>query len=345
MSRETHQEILKKITANQTEFTECYLDLRFEELPFTAYELLSKAIAKNTYLKKIKINGRIEPILLKCLVDGILKNQSIEIVSLLNGHLGEEGGKHLAKLVTNDRKITRLSLVFCFIKDGGFAYLSDALIDNNTLHTLDLNANMITSKSAVHLRQLLSQNQSLDKLILAHNQLGDIGVAAVSTGLLQNHNLKFLQLSHVMDDYSRGSSMIEPLIDALKVNTSLERLYFANNCLGWTSRVKLAELFEHNSTLQKLDISYAYLFNKGDNISIFAKSLRKNKGLKFLDLELTDLDYESKRTLVAHLPDQLETLILEENDEDNNVSYYKNFFDRENEIDDGERYTNGMPPK
>lgn len=73
--------------------------------------------------------------------------------------------------------------------------LSLALEENDTLLSLYLESNGITSEGAVALSRTLRNKVKLSKLNLNHNPIGDVGLKAIAEGITMNETLRVITIA------------------------------------------------------------------------------------------------------------------------------------------------------
>eukprot|EP00903_Cladosiphon_okamuranus_P018800 g17294.t1 len=111
----------------------------------------------------------------------------------------------------------------------GGASISLALGVNSTLRRIDLQWNLLGSKSGVLLGSALAHNHTLEWLDVSYNAIGEEGAQAIGTGLAVNDGLVRLDLSY-NEISSRGVLVIA---QALEDNDRLEILRLDGNSIGF----------------------------------------------------------------------------------------------------------------
>lgn len=143
----------------------------------------------------------------KALIDRIFDDdRKLKKVDLDGQELGLEDQKALFEALSENSRVTHLSLVNCKIGNEGASDLLDALTRNSTLTYINLQDNEITSNAALEFISVLKQgNETLQYLELKDNR--------VRTGLLSQINSI---LEKRRDDYSEP----EPVGVAASVSTA-----------------------------------------------------------------------------------------------------------------------------
>ncbi|KAG0056968.1 NACHT, LRR and PYD domains-containing protein 14 [Gryganskiella cystojenkinii] len=131
------------------------------------------------------------------------------------------GGVDLCKILALPRsKITHLDLRGAKVTDVGIPYVAEALRSHNCpIVSLNLYDCQLTDTGIAKIAIKLSVNKSLRVLGLGCNCIGDMGMLALSQGLLLNSTLEELDLSQNDSPLSRQG--LEALMSTLRTNTSL----------------------------------------------------------------------------------------------------------------------------
>jgi len=98
----------------------------------------------------------------------------------------------------NENKITSLDLKDNDIDVVGMMYLSEALIQNQSLTELNLEGNKIGDEGIKHLAQSLFQNKTLMTLNLVDNHIGEEGIKCLAESLKNNSSLTNLDLGRMI---------------------------------------------------------------------------------------------------------------------------------------------------
>lgn len=69
---------------------------------------------------------------------------------------------------------------------SGTVAIAQALINNDTLRTLNLYRNKVDVDGARSLRELLRVNKSIEFLDIGHNRLREKGIKAITDGICEN---------------------------------------------------------------------------------------------------------------------------------------------------------------
>eukprot|EP01128_Nolandella_sp_AFSM9_P003692 TRINITY_DN1615_c0_g1_i1.p1 TRINITY_DN1615_c0_g1~~TRINITY_DN1615_c0_g1_i1.p1 ORF type:complete len:1016 (-),score=236.83 TRINITY_DN1615_c0_g1_i1:108-3125(-) len=138
------------------------------------------------------------------------KASSLTELNLSGSYINKQGIRHLADCLKKNRSIVKLGLRFCSLKKEAFVALADAFNNNDTLATIDLASNDLTSSTAAR-----AFGDSL-----GHAQHRTIDEEAKSV-------ISELNLS----DCGIGRKSMEELVEGLSRNESLTRLHLDGNPL------------------------------------------------------------------------------------------------------------------
>jgi hypothetical protein len=149
----------------------------------------------------------------------VMESPALTDLALSGGRVSDWSAEHLARSVSRLRK---LALVGCGLRASGAVILLRAVVQSTTLVALDLSSNNLDAEVAKFLGSALRSNMLLlSTLQLDSEAFGDVGVAAIASGLA--HNTRLRKLSLVRDTTGMASSY-ESLARALERNRSLTSL-------------------------------------------------------------------------------------------------------------------------
>ncbi|KAG0327464.1 NACHT, LRR and PYD domains-containing protein 14 [Dissophora globulifera] len=131
------------------------------------------------------------------------------------------GGVDICKILALPQsRITHLDLRGAKVTDVGVPYLAEALKSHSCpVVSLNLYDCQLTDTGILKLAIKLSVNKSLRVLGLGCNCIGDMGILALSQGLMLNNYLEELDLSE--NDMAISRAGMEALISVMRSNTSL----------------------------------------------------------------------------------------------------------------------------
>ena len=104
------------------------------------------------------------------IAEGLQKNTSLKRLGILLSGITFVGVKYLSNMLLVNNSLTSLDISLNpAIGDEGVSYLAESLNENKTLETLDIGSCNITDTGAASLTDALRTNNSLDKLYLSGN--------------------------------------------------------------------------------------------------------------------------------------------------------------------------------
>lgn len=148
-------------------------------------------------------------------------------------------------------------------------YLSEALIDMDTLCELNLSDNALGPHGAKSLVDLLTTNRNIKKILLNNNGLGQTGAKIIADALIEG----------------------EP--------SELEVLVCGRNRLEDPGCLAFASLFEQINTLKKISIPQNGITY--ESFTELAKSLLQHKNLEVLDLYDNNLNEDGAKAFIPVL--------------------------------------------
>ena len=190
---------------------------------------------RHSFDKEVDLNGwMIDPTAACAISSQLVSCSTIVRLFLANSHLGDEGGKALAK----------------------------GLEENFSVRELDLSGNMLGQNAICSIGELLNKNQTLERLNLSRNNLTDPDVESLLASLCRKTILKELDLSQniLCDQFAKQMSIV------LEKNFVLEKLLINSNQLEVTGLQALLPGLRKTKTLSALNISWNYLRDQGAEI-------------------------------------------------------------------------------
>ena len=149
------------------------------------------------------------------LAAALCKNTTLDELNVIHNPIGEhvEGATAVAKMLVENKTVTRLDLRDCHLSSEGAVELAAALCKNSTLKCLYLDHNPIGVEGASSMSDMLQHNTSLEQLWLNNKSVGEEGVHQLINSLKHNQTLKRLVLP---EKYKTETS--DQLINSLKHN-------------------------------------------------------------------------------------------------------------------------------
>jgi Ran GTPase-activating protein (RanGAP) involved in mRNA processing and transport len=180
----------------------------------------------------------------------------------------------LSRLNTNEPNLYQVNLATSDVDDDRALQLSQALMNNSTVETLDLYGNNIGAVGSKYLTQMLMCNNrytirsslytplihsshtllaySVTSLNLDCNPIPLAAAKHFKESLAGNSTLTTLHLSET----ELGDAGAEQLVSSLETNSSITTLSLAHNSIKSAGVVRLAKSLERNFTLTVLDLQW-----------------------------------------------------------------------------------------
>jgi hypothetical protein len=172
---------------------------------------------------------------------GIIEKKCAQL-QLSNNQITSEGLNILASELNNNTTMEELTISNNRICDASMIYLSQSLTINSTLKILGLGSNNITDNGIEHLAQMLRTNHTLTILALNNNQIGDRGVQLLANVLTTRN--KTLQILNLSSNKLITTSSLNPLLDIIECNQSLNELYLLGCSLSSSDKTKIQQVTE-----------------------------------------------------------------------------------------------------
>uniref|UniRef100_A0AAV1VEL9 Uncharacterized protein n=1 Tax=Peronospora matthiolae TaxID=2874970 RepID=A0AAV1VEL9_9STRA len=159
---------------------------------------LAQALLQNTHLRSLHLSGNNIGEEGACfLADGIAGNTVLRALYLGTNGIGAAGMRSLATALTQNKSLEELTLGQNKVGSEGVRYLASAFATGDVaLLTLELGKNGVDHESTLALARSLCGVNRLQNLYMDHNPLGDVGASAFGALLVQNTELRVLDLSY-----------------------------------------------------------------------------------------------------------------------------------------------------
>lgn len=217
-----------------------------------------------------------DPKVLQLLSTNLQRFVSLKKIDLSGCQMNDESTSAIAHALKDNSSITEVNLGGNKMGEKGAESIAIALEHNSSIDTLNLGGNTIGEKGAESIARALKVNTSLISLDLYGCEIRAAGAQSIGKALQKNSSLQFLDLRN---NYIQKGA--EHIAQALKVNTTLSRLY-----LGSTS-VVLNDL-------------------KPEEMRSIAEGLEKNTSLTFIDLSGNTMHSE-----LIYVIDDVDTLVID----------------------------------
>ena len=203
----------------------------------------------------------------------------------------------LKKILNLTKNITTLEIKYIAHWLDAMIPLSNYLKKKNiklTTLTLDLSSN---HRDVADIWDGLVKNNTLTKLNLSNNYY--VYANHIAYLLRYNTTLLILDLSNIRLGSFVRLHEVEPIAEALKINTTLTTLLLNNNRINSSETIAIAKALERNSTLTTLNFSYNDVGYHG--AKAIAEAVKINTTLTLLDLRCCNIDVSSRETIAKSL--------------------------------------------
>ncbi|MES2121211.1 MAG: hypothetical protein V4492_00360, partial [Chlamydiota bacterium] len=177
-------------------------------------------------------------------------NSSLRHLDLSCNKFGSEGGLNLTQALVTNSTLNTLNLRFCEQKPENASAFRTLFAANTTLTSLDLSDNQLGEQGGLDLAATLNISTSLFLLNLANCEITSTGCEAVASSLVGNSTLISLNLSHNPVDDSAVSS----IATALKSNGTLTEFSLDGNTLTAEQGARIAAALTQNTSLSSLQL-------------------------------------------------------------------------------------------
>ena len=167
------------------------------------------------------------------LAQALHHNSTLKELNLFSNNISDAGATALAQTLHHNSTLKELNLSRNNISDVGATALAQALHHNSTLKELNLFSNNISDAGATDLAQALRHNSTLERLNLYNNNISDVGATDLAQALRHNSTLEWLYLD---GNDGIGEEGTRQLVQALTVNTSINRLFLPKRCKEYASQ-------------------------------------------------------------------------------------------------------------
>ncbi|KAI9143035.1 hypothetical protein BKA69DRAFT_1134280 [Paraphysoderma sedebokerense] len=244
------------------------LDLSFNRITNRGIGSIAKWLIEDNSLHWLNVSSNdISAEGAKILAEALLVNSSLKVLDISNNHIEDAIG--FASMLQINTSLTSLNLSGTDLSHGSFIALSTALERNTTLECLDLSNNKLVSFSSKlslhysihqHLARMVSLNKGLTKIAL--NRVGlDDHIIILVIGFLYG-----------------GLALVE----MLKQNDTLEKLYLGDTALTDRSIIALSDALEKHNTKLMIITLWGNEFTKAGCQS-FSRLFEKNITVPSID--------------------------------------------------------------
>lgn len=204
--------------------------------------------------------------------------------------LGVEGTQLVTAALRQNTQIKHILMGTNAFGNPGAQAVADLVSVNNTIETVYLGCNYIEQAGAQALCEALSSNQSVKSMWLKRNPIGSHSMPNIVQLLQQNPNLRTLDLVNTCADEGFFT-----LLEYLKKNTTVERLYLSGNYLTAEMMIPVSDMLAANKHLKSLFLSVNNIGDKG--VAHLIHGLKQNTTLEQLSLSSCGIEAEGMQLL------------------------------------------------
>lgn len=193
---------------------------------------------------------------------------NLEILNLNSNNIEDETIMLLSKFLLQTKKLHTLDIGNCDFTHKGWMHIMINLQKNQTLKTLNIeNCRIITlsHEMSVVFAKLLEYNKTLENLNLSRqgDGVGDDGMEWISKYLVNNHSLKYLDLS-----CNRLScDGIKSICNVMSCNQcSIESLILKGNRLTDLSAKYICQIIDQSESIKYIDLQACSFSDSGLNL-------------------------------------------------------------------------------
>ena len=287
-------------------FNLTYLSLGYNNLGPSVVAIL-QALTNNTNLQILNLNSNdMDGQVVEDLANVIRNNSSLQSLDLGNNNLGPCATKILQALKENCN-IRTLNLANNKMTSQVAEDLASVIKKSTDLTELNLSTNGLKSSAAIVFKAL-QENVNLRKLYMNSNLMTKEVVEDLANVIEKNLYLAELYLS---DNCFKSSAVV--ILNALKENNKLRKLYLNKNLMTEMVAEDLACVIKKNVDLEELGISDNELKS---STTLILQALEGNSKLKGLNLNGNSITGQVAENIVGVIKNNpnLEALYLSDND-------------------------------
>ncbi|XP_067670674.1 leucine-rich repeat-containing protein 74A-like [Haliotis asinina] len=225
----------------------------------------------------------------------LLKNTSVEVLTLDSNSLEPKGIEPISQILPHKPELTELRITNNALGSHGAKELCEVLVRNHTIKKVDFSGNGFTEKDAEYFREVLEENNVIKEMNLSHNELREKGGSVLADGIEKNDCLRVLDLSWNHLRLSGAAAIGE----SLQTNNTLEELYLGWNGFNVRGCAALGKALETNTNLRVLDLTCNRVCEL--SVSQLLKGLITNTTLEVLKLPLNGIYPSGALTLLKVL--------------------------------------------
>ncbi|XP_031785211.1 leucine-rich repeat-containing protein 74B, partial [Nasonia vitripennis] len=182
----------------------------------------------------------------------------------------------------------KINLSFYGVDPKVIQALSEALLLNNTVQTLNLQENYLTADACYYLNRLLLQNTVLSSLNLSNCKIGVEGAMRLEEGISSSSALRQLNLSYC----ELGKEGFYFIAKAVAANTLVQKLDISYNNLDEGAALYMKIMLVSTESLESLNASWNDFYTKDSSEKLFS-GLSLNTTLNSVDLSWNSFGKDS----------------------------------------------------
>ena len=187
--------LIMSLTANKSVRTLNELWLSNTGIGVEDCRALSQLLSSSTSLKELDIRcNNLPPEAVELVVSGLYQNSTLKKLHISDSHFSLQNTISLASVLMTNHTLLRLNLRRCNIESDGACQLANSLHTNDTLLWLSLWYNPVGVEGAAAFAEMLPKNTSLKELDLRDDSIGKKGTQILIDSLTHNTTLKELTL-------------------------------------------------------------------------------------------------------------------------------------------------------
>lgn len=208
----------------------------------------------------------------------IIQSLNKPILSVRHRSLGPNEVKSITEALISNTFVKSLDLEGNNIGDAGASQILRLLLENCFITDVSLSENNIGSRGAETFGNILKQTRSLMKVNLSGSKFSDKDSAILAEGISANDTVKVLNLSH-------NEFMLNAGLDlgmAISENHTITELDLSWNHLRMKGAIALANAIAKNSSIEVLNLRFNGFAD--DGAAAMGEALMENNTLKILDI-------------------------------------------------------------
>lgn len=272
------------------------LDLRRTGLNDETAPLIANMLETNKTLHELSLYvNKIGDKGIATIMQSMAKNTTLTWLNIGDNAFTDEAADDIVQMMKTNKTLKSLGLDFANFGDLGANKIATELKENTTLTYIDLSFFQKRSiEGFINLTAAIKVNKSLTYVRLASWELG-LTQQYIGQLLSENKTLTTLDLSGAT--IAGQSNSIAPITEALKINSTLQKLNLDENFFDDTSATFFADMLKINKGLTELNLSNSKLADTG--AKVLAEGLVPNNTLQLLMVTNNAVTKEGRKPLNA----------------------------------------------